>query len=156
MAQPNNPYEQQRDYRQSHGAYGYGYGQQGQPGNPYNQNSYLHMDGQQQFLQQPPYTMGYQQGVQKPDNQMLWTILSVLFSVGVCMPFAIFGAIGMYFSSQVDKHWRMGFVDEAQRASRQAKRFAIIGVLLSIAVPVLYFVWIFTMIITQDSSSNIY
>lgn len=156
MTQPSNPYEQPRDYRQSHGEYGYGFGQHGQSGSPYDQNSYPYMPGQQQFFQQPPYTMDYWQGMQKPDNQLLWTILSVLFSVGVCMPFAIFGAVGMYFSSQVDKHWRMGFIDEAQSASKKAKRFAIIGVLLSIAVPVLYFVWIFTMVIAQDSSSNIY
>lgn len=85
---------------------------------------------------QQPYMMQPMQSV--PDNNMVWCILSTLFSVLLCSPFALLGGIGIYFSTQVDKRWRMGYQNEAVDAAKKAKLFAILGVAVPLVLTIMY------------------
>lgn len=75
-----------------------------------------------------PWNHGYPMA-QKPDNLLVWTILSTLFC---CWPV---GGFGIYYSTQVDKFWWMGLYNEAYDAANKAKNFAIISAAI-VLVPV--------------------
>lgn len=75
-------------------------------------------------------------GSGKPDNYLVWTILSTLLC---CLPI---GAVGIYFSTQVDKLWAAGDVAGAQDRARSARNFAIASAAVSLALAVGWIVFV--------------
>ena len=60
----------------------------------------------------------------KPKNYLVLSILATLFC---CLPFGIPAII---FSAQVDSHWNAGRYQEAYNASRKAKTWMLVSVIL--------------------------
>ena len=68
----------------------------------------------------------------KPDNYLVWAILSTIFC---CIPTGIASII---FASRVNEAYARGEYDEALRASKNAKTWALVGAGLSILLWVIY------------------
>ena len=73
------------------------------------------------------------QGQQPPDNYLVWAILSTIFC---CLPF---GIVSIVYSTKVAGLWAQGQFAEAQAASANAKKWAIIS---AIAGPVIYAIFV--------------
>lgn len=69
----------------------------------------------------------------KPDNNMMWAILSTLFC---CLPFGIYSIIQ---ASKVNGLYSSGSYDEAQRMADDAKKWAGVGAVIGFIVNVIYF-----------------
>ena len=69
----------------------------------------------------------------KPDNNMLWAILSTLFC---CLPLGIVAIIN---AAKVDGLYRSGDYSGAQEAADNAKKYALYGLVLGIIWIVVYF-----------------
>ena len=68
----------------------------------------------------PPGPAGQPMGMQpKPNNNLVWAILTTLFC---CLPF---GIVAIVYASKVDTHYASGQYAEAQRASASAKTWSI-------------------------------
>lgn len=68
----------------------------------------------------------------KPDNGMVWAILSTLFC---CLPFGIYSIIQ---ASKVNGLYSNGCYDEAQRTAEEAKKWAGVGAIIGFVINVLY------------------
>ena len=77
----------------------------------------------------------------KPDNYLVWTILSTILC---CLPI---GAVGIYYSTQVDKLWAQGDLAGAQDKARTARNLAIVGAVISVAVLV---VWVLVVAVVGE------
>lgn len=73
---------------------------------------------------------------QKPSNYLVWTILATVLC---CLPI---GAVGIYFSTQVDKLWSEGDVVGAESRSRSARNLAITAAVVSLVGLVAWIVFI--------------
>lgn len=91
--------------------------------------------GQQPPQFQQPYNP-YQQPVYKPSTHLVWAILTTLFC---CLPF---GIVAIVKASQVDTLWFSGRHVEAIAASESAKKWSIISAVSSIAISLIYFIYI--------------
>ncbi|CQD04103.1 interferon-induced transmembrane protein [Mycobacterium lentiflavum] len=69
----------------------------------------------------PAQQPGAWPGQQEPDNYLVWAILCTVLC---CLPF---GIISLVYSNKVSGLWAQGRVAEAQEASSNAKKWAIIG-----------------------------
>ena len=69
----------------------------------------------------------------KPDNNMLWAILSTLFC---CLPLGIVAIIN---AAKVDGLYRSGDYSGAQEAADNAKKYAQYGLVIGIIWIVMYF-----------------
>ena len=69
----------------------------------------------------------------KPDNNMIWAILSTLFC---CLPLGIVAIIN---AAKVDGLYRSGDYAGAQEAADNAKKYAQYGLIGGIIVGVIYF-----------------
>ena len=69
----------------------------------------------------------------KPDNNMLWAILSTLFC---CLPLGIVAIIN---AAKVDGLYRSGDYSGAQEAANNAKKYALYGLVIGIIWIVVYF-----------------
>ena len=69
----------------------------------------------------------------KPDNYLVFAIISTILC---CLPL---GIVSIIHSTKVDNLWNAGQYDEAKRASRQAKQFAIYAAIAAIIVWGIYF-----------------
>ena len=69
---------------------------------------------------------------QKPDNYLVWAILSTVLC---CLPF---GIVSIVKSSKVDSLWFNGNHAEAIQASNDAKKWAIISAVAGLAAGVIY------------------
>lgn len=83
----------------------------------------------------PTGAAGYSAGA-KPDNYLVWTILSTILC---CLPI---GAVGIYFSTQVDKLWAQGDLAGAQEKARSARNLAIVAAVVSIVLLVLWVLFV--------------
>lgn len=68
----------------------------------------------------------------KPDNYLVWAILTTLFC---CLPF---GIVAIVKSSKVDSLWYAGYYNEALQASNEAKKWSIISAVVGVSSIVLY------------------
>ncbi len=69
---------------------------------------------------------------QKPDNYLVWAILSTLLC---CLPF---GIVAIVKSSKVDTLWYAGNHAEAIQASNDAKKWSIISAVVGLVGGLLY------------------
>lgn len=68
----------------------------------------------------------------KPDNYLVWAILSTLLC---CMPF---GIVAIVKATQVDTFWAQGNQAEAIEAANAAKKWTIVSAVSSVAVWSIY------------------
>lgn len=115
---PQNPQYQQPQYGQP---------QYQQP--QYGQQQY----GQQQYgqPQYPQYQQYPQTPMQRPDTYLVWSILATLFC---CLPM---GVAAIVKSVQVDKLYNQGDYAGAQKASDDAKNYAIISAVLGFVLGII-------------------
>jgi len=110
-----------------------------------NQQPYYQQDQQQPYQQQPPtfqqqqpnyYQPNYAQGQRpmKPDNYLVWAILSTLFC---CLPL---GIVSIIYAAKVDGLYNSGDYAGAQDASKKAKNFAMWGAIISAIAIILYII----------------
>ena len=69
----------------------------------------------------------------KPDNYL---VLAIVSTVLCCLPL---GIVSIIHSTKVDNLWNSGQYAEANRASNQAKQFAIFSAVAAAIVWILYF-----------------
>ena len=69
---------------------------------------------------------------QKPDNFLVWAILSTFLC---CMPL---GIVAIIKATQVDSYWAQGKHEEAYAAASDAKRWTLIGAGIAAAIWALY------------------
>lgn len=69
----------------------------------------------------------------KPDNMLVWTVLSTVLC---CWPIGVFG---IYYSIKVDKLWGQGRFQEAENAARTAKFLALVSFTIVVSLVVFYF-----------------
>ena len=69
---------------------------------------------------------------QKPDNYLVWAILSTLLC---CMPF---GIVAIVKATQVDTFWAQGNQAEAIEAANAARKWTIVSVVSAVAVWFIY------------------
>lgn len=86
----------------------------------------------------PPPGGGYGQGPYgaagpKPDNYLVWAILSTVFC---CLPV---GIASIVYAAQVDGKWTQGDYQGAREASQKARQFAVLSAGLALG---LAFLWI--------------
>lgn len=101
-------------------------------------NQYQQPQQQQPYMQQqqqPYYQPNYAQGQRppKPDNYLIWAILSTLFC---CLPL---GVVSIVYSSKVDGQYNAGDFVGAQDSADKAKKFAMwsaisAGILIAIYI----------------------
>jgi hypothetical protein len=86
----------------------------------------------------PPgsYGGGYGAGApgSKPDNHLVWAILSTVFC---CLPL---GIASIVFAAQVDSKWAAGDYAGARESSEKAKKFAILSAAVVAALVALFLV----------------
>ena len=92
-----------------------------------NQNQPPYQQQPQQAYYQPNYAQG-QQRPPKPDNHLVWAILS-------CLPL---GIVSIVYSSKVDGLYNSGDYHGAQDAANKAKNFAIWGAAAGVIGVILY------------------
>jgi hypothetical protein len=68
----------------------------------------------------------------KPDNYLVWAILTTIFC---CLPF---GIVSIVQASKVDTLYYNGQYDEAEVKSKEAKKWAIISAASILAIFVIY------------------
>jgi len=73
----------------------------------------------------------------KPDNNMLWAILSTVFC---CLPL---GIVSIVYASKVNGLYTAGNYDEAKAAADKAKNWAMYGAICGIIIDVIYLVFSF-------------
>jgi Interferon-induced transmembrane protein len=108
------------------------HGQGGPPRQPqgYAQGGHLQQGGYPQ--QQGGYPQqGYAQGVARAPAQpsAYWPLTIISF---ICS--FLFGAIAMYFSAQVGSRWRAGNAAGAEKASRMALIWGLVGIAVGLIV----------------------
>mgnify|MGYP001795863488 CR=1 FL=1 len=81
----------------------------------------------------------------KPDNYLVWAILSTLLC---CLPL---GVVSIVFAAQVDGKYNSGDYAGAQEASEKAKKFATWSAIAGVAVVVLYV--LFAVVLVAGSST---
>jgi predicted secreted protein len=81
----------------------------------------------------PPGYSGFNQpSGPKPDNYLVWAILSTLFC---CLPL---GVASIVFAAQVDGKYNSGDFAGAQQSSEKAKKFAMWSAIAGVVIAVLY------------------
>lgn len=81
--------------------------------------------------------------VKKPDNWLVWSILSTLFC---CLPL---GVVAIVYSAQVDSQWYRGEHERAINSARKAKNFTIAGVICGVVGSIIYFILLATVGVTS-------
>lgn len=71
-----------------------------------------------------------------PDNNLIW---AVLCTVMCCVPL---GVVAIIKSTEVEKYWKQGEYDKAQKAADDAKKWSLIGAGATAVFVVLYLIFI--------------
>lgn len=72
----------------------------------------------------------------KPSSYLVWAILCTIFC---CLPF---GIVSIVYAAKVDNLWNAGNYYEAEEASRKARLWLLIGVIIGIVSIVINFIFI--------------
>lgn len=75
------------------------------------------------------------QNIQRPENYLVWSILSTLLC---CLPLGIAAII---FSCKVDSEWNAGNHEAAVKASEQAKQLILFSVIGGVVIFVFSFIF---------------
>jgi len=67
-----------------------------------------------------------------------WLVESILVTIFCCMPF---GIVGIVYASKVESRFSVGDYEGALRASMEAKKWTIIGFVLTLVGGILYFLF---------------
>lgn len=99
----------------------------------------------------PPQTPNY--GYQQPINvcPKTWLVESILVTLFCCMPF---GIVGIIKASSVESKFRAGDYEGALEASKSAGKWTKLGFFISIAVYILYFLFIIGMAFLGVAAGN--
>jgi hypothetical protein len=81
-----------------------------------------------------------------PDSNLVWAILCTILC---CLPL---GIVAIIKASSVEKLWLQGRYEEAIKASNDAKKFSIIGAVVS-AIGIVIYLLIYVIIIAAAVSS---
>ena len=81
-----------------------------------------------------PYGSARRASGPKPDNYLVWAILSTLFC---CLPL---GIASIVYAAQVDGKYNSGDYHGARESSKKAKQFAMWGTIIGAIVILLYVV----------------
>ena len=86
------------------------------------------------YQNQQPYQPNYAQGQRppKPDNHLVWAILSTIFC---CLPL---GIVSIVYSAKVDGQYNAGDFIGAQDSANKAKKFAMWAAIGGVIFVVLY------------------
>lgn len=106
-----------------------------QPDYQPNQQQPQYQQPQYQQPQQPYYQPNYAQSQQrppKPDNYLVWAILSTLLC---CLPL---GVVSIVYAAKVDGLYNSGDYNGAQDASNKAKQFATWSAISAVIIIVIY------------------
>ena len=76
-------------------------------------------------------------------NHMAWTVVSTIIATLACCPLGLLRIVGIVFSSKVNTLLAAGDIPGAQRASANAKTWAIVASVLA-AIGILASIWWFT------------
>ncbi len=82
----------------------------------------------------------------KPDNYLVWAILTTLFC---CLPF---GIVAIVKSAKVDGLWTSGQYAAAQAAADDAKKWSIIAAVAGVVVGVAYAIFYIVVLAAAGSS----
>ncbi len=113
--------------------------------------------GQQPMGWQGQQPMGWQgpqpgwQGQREPDNYLVWAILCTVLC---CLPL---GIVSIVYSTKVSGLWAQGRFAEAQNASDNAKKWAIIGAIVGAVVYVIIgilYVFLIAVAVTNSPSTT--
>jgi ABC-type multidrug transport system permease subunit len=99
--------------------------------------------------QQPGW--GQQPGyAQEPDNYLIWAILSTVLC---CLPA---GIVSIVYSTKVSGLWAQGRYPEAQAASANAKKWAIISAIVGVVVGVIFaIIYVFIIAVAVSVDHNL-
>ena len=84
----------------------------------------------------------------KPDNNMVWAILSTFFC---CLPF---GIVAIVNAAKVDGLWRSGEYEAANEAAANAKKYAKWATVIGIMVNIIVFIVSFAITWSSHSSPS--
>lgn len=91
---------------------------------------------EQQGVSRQPNSAGTQMPpLPKPDNYLVWAILS---TICCCLPF---GIVSIVYAAKVDGLYSGGQYSQAQEAADNAKKWAIISAIVGVVVSVIYFIF---------------
>ena len=119
-----------------------GQGYNGQPnqgqGPYYQQNAGQTPYGANPYGGNPMYGMGQQNQPMpmRPDNNMVWAILSTLCC---CLPF---GIVSIVYAAKVNGLYNSGQFQAAYKAASDAKKWALISAVCGLALNIIYFVYL--------------
>lgn len=102
--------------------------QNGQYNNPYNNKAYT--------------ANSYNQSEVRPIPKN-WLVESILVTIFCCWPFGIAGIVA---ANKVDSLYYMGDYDGSERASRNAKKWTLIGLFTTLCIIALYFIFSFAVV----------
>ena len=82
----------------------------------------------------------------KPPSYLVWAILTTLFC---CLPF---GVVSIVFAAQVDGKYNSGDFAGAIESSAAAKKWAIVAAVTSVALVVLYLIFVVAVVGLSEAS----
>ena len=86
---------------------------------------------------------GHSYSLGKPDNNLVWAVLSTIFC---CLPLGIYSII---LASKVDGLYKSGNYIEAQKNADEAKKWAIIGAVIGLFGSLIYLFIVFVIGISE-------
>ena len=92
------------------------------------------------YTQPEPEPQYARQETPKGPKPASYLALSILATIFCCLPF---GIVAIVFSAKVDSHWNAGRFLEAQEASRKAKTWMLVSVILGAVAIISYLALVF-------------
>lgn len=104
-----------------------------------------------EYQQTPPPIPGAQDEYSIPKRAKTWLLESILVTIFCCLPF---GIVGMVYAIKVNSLHDQTRYEESKRASKNAKRWTLIGLTIGIILGIIYLVTV-AILGSMGSFSNI-